>query len=116
MTRDEVIAKWISVNEQLPKTGQRVLVSFIAPSGKRWTTCADYIAPKSILEADYMDEQYTDGGEYDEEKDCYWTTSGWYEFNYEPETNWRLGEKVTHWMPLPKAPEATEQPSEAAAQ
>ncbi|WP_076292361.1 DUF551 domain-containing protein [Paenibacillus peoriae] len=108
--------QWISVNDQLPDTRKRVLVSFITSSGKRWATCAEYIAPRTVPEDEYMDEEYTDGGEYDEENDCYWTTSGWYEFNYEPETNWRLGEKVTHWMPLPKAPEATEQPSEAAAE
>ncbi|MBY0011477.1 DUF551 domain-containing protein [Paenibacillus typhae] len=92
---------WISVDEKLPETQARVLVSFLNESGKRWTTCAEYIAPKTVLEEDYMDEQYTDGGEYDEDKDCYWTTSGWYESNYEPETNWRLNCKVTHWMPLP---------------
>lgn len=95
---------WISVDDQLPESGKRVLVRFEISSSKwkkQWVTCAEYIAPKSVLEADYMDEEYAGSSEYDEEKDCYWTMSGWYEHNYEPETNWRLSEKVTHWMPVP---------------
>lgn len=96
--------KWISVDEQMPETRKRVLVCFANSSGKTWVTCADYIAPRTVLEADYMDEQYTDGGDYDEQNDCYWTNSGFYEHNYEPETNWKLSNKVTHWMPLPQAP------------
>jgi len=100
--------EWINVDERLPEVQKRVLVCFTNHNGKTWTTCAEYIAPKSVLEADYMDENYSDGGEYDEEKDCYWTNDGWYEFNYEPEINWKLSDKVTHWMPLPKAIETNE--------
>lgn len=95
---------WISCSDKLPETQKRVLVAFTNTYGKTWITCADYIAHRSVLEEDYMDEQYTDGGEYDEENDCCWTTSGWYEHNYEPETNWRINSKVTHWMPLPECP------------
>ncbi len=99
---------WISVDERLPEIQQRVLVYFANSFGRKWITCAEYITPKSVLEEDYMDLDHSDGGEYDEEKDCYWTTSGWYEFNYEPETKWRLNDEVTHWMPLPNAPTMTE--------
>lgn len=103
---------WISIKDELPETNTRVIVSFLIPSqkeeGQRWTTCAVYIAPRSVLEENFMDEDYSGTGDYDEEKDCYWTECGWYELNYVPETNWRIGEKVTHWMPLPKAPESNE--------
>lgn len=107
---------WISVDEQLPETQKRVLVCFTNSSGKAWVTCADYIAPKSVLYEDYMDEQFSTVGEYDEENDCYWTDEGFYEYNYAPETNWQLSDKVTHWMPLPQAIETTEQPSGASAE
>lgn len=100
--------QWIGIDERLPETRQRVLVCFTTSSGKSWVTCADYIAPRTVLEEDYMDDEYSGSGDYDEEKDCYWTMGGWYEFNYEPEVNWMLSEKVTHWMPLPKAIKATE--------
>ena len=95
---------WISVDDQLPETRQRVIVCFTNSHGKKWVTCAEYIAPKNVLEEDYMDQEYTDGGDYDEEKDCYWTTSGWYESNYGAETKWMLNDEVTHWMPMPNAP------------
>lgn len=95
---------WISVDERLPETKQRVLVCFTNSYDRSWVTCADYIAPRTVLEEDYMDEQFSGGGEYDKEKDCYWTEAGWYEHNYEPETNWKLTDKVTHWMPLPASP------------
>ncbi|MFE4571374.1 DUF551 domain-containing protein [Paenibacillus chitinolyticus] len=96
--------EWIDVNDRLPGTRERVLAFFVNSYGYPWVTCAEYIAPKTILESEYMDEQYTDGGDYDKEKDCYWTTSGWYEHNYEPETNWMLTDRVTHWMPMPQVP------------
>src|SRR3990167_7905105 len=99
---------WISVDEQMPESGKRVIVCFTNSYNRTWITCADYIAPRTVLEGDYMDEQYKGEGDYDEEKDCYWTNSGFYEHNYETETNWMLTEKVTHWVPLPQAPETTE--------
>jgi hypothetical protein len=95
---------WISVEDRLPETQQRVLVCFTNSYGKTWVTCADYIAPKSVLEEEYMDDEYACTGVYDEENDCYWTNSGWYEHNYEPEINYFINDKVTHWMELPKKP------------
>lgn len=97
-----MLNEWISVDERLPETQSRVLVCFTTQSGKVWTTCADYIAPKSVLYEDYMDENYSTAEDYDEENDCYWTSEGFYEHNYEPETNWKLSETVTHWMLIPK--------------
>lgn len=97
--------KWTSVDEQLPETQQRVLVGFKNSNGYYWVTCAEYIAPKSVLEAEHSDERYINEVEYDEEKSCYWLLEGWYEYNYEPDTNWMLHQKVTHWMELPQAPE-----------
>ncbi|WP_339306493.1 DUF551 domain-containing protein [Paenibacillus sp. FSL R5-0519] len=95
---------WISVNDKLPETKQRVLVRFETTFKDKQiahATIADYIAPRSVLEEDYMDEQYATYGDYDEENDCYWTEAGWYESSHEADVNWKLNEEVTHWMPLP---------------
>lgn len=100
--------QWISVDEQMPETGKRVLVCFTNFYNRTWVTCADYIAPRSILESDYMDENYSGSVDYDEEKDCYWTNTGFYEHNYESEINYQISDKVTHWMPLPQAIESNE--------
>lgn len=95
---------WISVNDKLPETRQRVIARFETTFKDKQiphVTIVDYIAPRSVLESDYMDEEYAGSGDYDEEKDCYWTETGWYESSYEAEVNWRLNQEVTHWMPLP---------------
>lgn len=101
---------WISIKEKLPDTKQRVLVSFTTSSGKYSSiTCADYIAPRSVLEEDYMSDDYVGQGDYDDENDCYWTASGFYEWSYESEVNWKLSEEVTHWMPIPESPKSKEE-------
>lgn len=95
---------WISVNDKLPETKQRVIVRFETTFKDKQlahATIADYIAPRSVLESDYMDEEYATYGDYDDKNDCYWTETGWYESSYEAEINWKLNEEVTHWMPLP---------------
>jgi hypothetical protein len=96
---------WINVNDRLPETKQRVISRFITTTYDNrkipHSTVAEYIAPRTVLEEDYMHEDFAGEGDYDEEKDCYWTVSGWYESSYEAEINWRLNAEVTHWMPLP---------------
>jgi len=96
--------RWISVNNKLPETKKRVLVRFETTFKDKQiphVTIADYIAPRTVLESEYMDEEYAGCGDYDEENDCYWTETGWYESGYETEFNQQLSENVTHWMPLP---------------
>lgn len=96
---------WISVKDRLPETKTRVLVSFQNNSGKCLTTCAEYIAPRTVLMEDYVHEdQKYEFFDYDEESDTYWTPSGFYEWSYESEINYQLTETVTHWIPLPKPP------------
>lgn len=95
---------WISVNEKLPETQQRVVVRFLTDFREKViprVTVAEYIAPRTVLEEEYMAEEFSGEGDYDDEKDCYWTVSGWYESSYEADVNWRLSKEVTHWMPLP---------------
>ncbi|OMF00264.1 hypothetical protein BK124_11435 [Paenibacillus amylolyticus] len=95
---------WISVNDELPETRQRVLARFETTFNDKQlahVTITNYVAPRSILESDFMDEDFAGSGDYDEKNDCYWAISGWYESSYEADVNWLLNQEVTHWMPLP---------------
>ena len=97
--------KWISVDDKLPENKSRVFVYFKNEYGKGRRTIAEYIKGKTVLSEDYLDPDLSeDFEEYDEENDCYWTPSGYYESQYATDMNYFLHEKITHWMPLPKPP------------
>ena len=93
---------WISVSDQLPAAKQRVYVCVLGEGKKTpFQTMAEFISKRSVMFEDYCnDENWPDGGDYDEDIDDYWTPEGWYEWQSEPEINWMLGGRVTHWMPL----------------
>ena len=93
---------WISIAERLPKNKQTVLVFFCPPNEKSRISACTYIAPKTVLEEDWIDLDYMEGfHEYDEEKDCYWAPGGFYEFTYMSEANWYLGGvKILLWKPI----------------
>jgi len=95
--------EWISVEKGLPEKLAQVFVKL--ESGHRGT--AQHIPAKSVLEEDFISEDFTgDCSEYDEKKDCYWVNEGWWETHLEgdDETCWKLHSPVTHWMPLPSPP------------
>ena len=97
-------SKWISVEDQLPKTYANVLVSFVNEAAKTRRTMAFFI-PEFTREGDGdYDEEYL---VYHEERDKYYWPEGWYEFAYESETHYKLSCPVTHWMLLPENPEVT---------
>ena len=100
----EECARWISVEDRLPETLIGVLVRYTTFQGIPRTTVAQYVAPKTVLDEDFLDEDAEGCSEYDEEKDCYWVVEGWWENSWESETNWKLTGTVTHWMPLPEPP------------
>lgn len=97
--------KWISVNDQMPETEQRVLAFYKNCYDKKRIEAACYFTAKTIKVEDYFTHDYDDFGEYDEVNDCYWVPEGWYEDSWESETCWTLSEKITHWMPFPSVPE-----------
>lgn len=106
--------KWIDINEEQPKPQQRCYVicenvykelsnGIYKEKITTFQTMAEFIPFKTVLCSDYMDENYCEG-DYDEEKDDYFTPQGWYEWNSETDMNWHLSSKVTHWHPLFEKP------------
>lgn len=95
---------WIKIAPgcRLPKPEKNVLVWHATP--RRGNAIVAIWVPKHHIE----DNSDSDNGgwetEYDEDTDMYYWPEGWYSSNYEEETHWVL-ENVTHWQPLPGAPE-----------
>lgn len=91
--------RWIPCVERMPESGHAVLAFFKNHYGKGRRVRAMWVKKFT------MDDNYEgDDGDYSEERDRYYWPEGWYEFNDSDETNWRLSDIVTHWMPLPPAP------------
>ena len=96
---------WVKCSDQMPEPGVPVIayVPSYGGGGHDRRIRAAYAAPKTLpLHID------AEGGEYDEETDTYWCEQGWYETNEYEECHWAVTDEVTHWMPLPPPPVATE--------
>lgn len=95
---------WVSIEEAQPKPQQRVYVVCETPKYGggvvRFQTMAEYIPYMTVKEEDYMADEYQGEGDYNEEEDEYYTPKGFYEWQSEPEMNWKISAKITHWMPL----------------
>ncbi len=95
--------RWIPVSERLPENKNRVIVRYVNGFNKQRITIAEYIAPKTVLSEDWLDDdcplEFADSC-YDEVKDCYWAPDGFYESMYEVETNMFIDDRVTHWKPI----------------
>jgi hypothetical protein len=48
--------------------------------------------------------EFAGAGDYNEDQDVFYTPEGFYEWQSEPEINWKISAKVTHWMPLIELP------------
>lgn len=101
---------WISVNNQLPKPEQRVMVC----AGHTYNDKVYRSITIGAYEDGNMWREESDWNwnfdcndmEYDEEQDDWKVPKGWYEYcRYNPDgLNWAIDEEVTHWMPLPELP------------
>ena len=104
----EPASPWVAVSERLPESERTVLAYYLNSHNKGRRIRAEYIAAKTKGADDGWDEEYT--AEYDEETDQYFWPAGWYEVmdNWDGLTHVAVVEgDVTHWMPLPKSPEAS---------
>ena len=86
---------WINVKDQMPEYNEPVLVycgdSAYKHDGLKITVAA-YIS-KEELENTYE--------EYDGQDEDWYAEVGLFNSDY---GSWLMGEKVTHWMPLPEPP------------
>ncbi len=103
--------RWIPVTERLPKPEIDVLI-VCNRNGYRFVTPAIYEDGKMLTQDSVWNwnEIYT-YGLYSEEADDYYIPEGWWEnrqFNPDDVYNNPVDCAVTHWMPLPEAPEEGE--------
>ena len=96
------LSAWIKTADQMPPSGQTVLVFYLNANGLPRRVRAQWIAPKSSESG-----SESDIGEYDEATDTYYDPEGW----YEQIDNWDTysavgicGVEVTHWMSMPPEP------------
>lgn len=100
--------KWISVEAAKPSTNNLVLVKCEKDYDGRihaFCTMAIYVPKFTVLEEDLMGEDFWEQGDYDDVTGTYYTPEGWYEWQSEPDMNYKISATVTHWMPLPKKPQ-----------
>jgi hypothetical protein len=98
------LVEWFSVADKMPVESKKMFIICQAKGSKGiyfYHTMAVFIPPYTILEEDFMADEYWGEGDYDEEKDVYYTPSGWYEEQTEAEINWKLSNEVIFWAELP---------------
>jgi hypothetical protein len=93
------VPAWINVADQMPGPGVTVLFGYRNGYGK-WRTLRGHYSPLHTIEAndwDYGTPDETENGSFEPE--------GWWEVPVESETQNYVTDEVTHWMPLPAAPQ-----------
>jgi hypothetical protein len=97
------VTTWVSVADEMPKSGRIVLALYDNELGNRRRIRAKWLAAKS---EESTDESET--SEYDEEADTYWLPEGWYECidNWDDYSSVFVHHTITHWTPLPPVKEA----------
>lgn len=113
--RDAALAKvpeWISVDERLPEPEQRVLLlteEKVTRYAKwRGVTCGFYEDGNVWSEDSKASWDHCMLVDYDEERDDFRVPEGWIEEGIAERDDYNcavISDRITHWMPLPEAPE-----------
>ena len=90
------VLAWAATADKMPEPLNKVL----AFNGKKQPIRAMWVPAKTL-----EDSGDGDFGEYDEATDQTYWPEGWYETNAYEEAHWLVDGQVTHWMPLPAAPQ-----------
>ena len=105
----EKVPQWISVEDRLPEPETDVLI-VCNRNGYVFVTPAIYEDGKMLTqESAWNWSDIYEYGLYSEEDDDYYIPEGWWEnrqFNADDVYNNPVDCTVTHWMPLPGAPDA----------
>lgn len=101
------LMKWVNVKDKLPEPETEVLVMAVDNMGYATITTAMYEdGTKRTEDSKWVWDNYC-AFEYDEERDTYIVSEGWWEHrHYNPDDvyNNPVDDHVTHWMPLPEPP------------
>jgi hypothetical protein len=96
--------KWIPIEKAKLKSQERMYIVCENPKYGdgiiRYQTIATYIPYMTVKEEDFMIDEYSDGGDYNEEEDEFYTSEGFYEWQSEADVHWKISSKITHVMPL----------------
>lgn len=101
--------QWISVDKDLPPSQKRVFCHYKNENNKSRIVKAMYLPPFTVQAQDFYEDWEDVENDYSEAEDTYYVKSGWFEVV----DNWEyasclINAMVTHWQPLPKAPEVKE--------
>ena len=101
---------WISVDERLPEPEVEVIALMKRKHANiEYTIMTTAIYEDGTISTEDSDWSWYDlDFNYDEENDRYLIPEGWWEYrHYNPDDvfNNSIDDVVTHWMPLPEAPE-----------
>lgn len=102
------MSEWISVKDRLPDAEEEVLLECKTKPNLFEYQCKGFYIPENWFREDSsFTWDYEACDEYNEEKDDYMVTSGWYEriHNWDEYGAIRIEDYVTHWMPFPEPPE-----------
>jgi hypothetical protein len=90
--------EWILIKDYKHQAQERLYLVCENKNGFRYQTIAEYIPYMAVKESDYMAEEFQGDGDYNDDEDEYYTPEGWYEWQGEPDINWKISVKVTHFM------------------
>jgi len=97
---------FVLFEKQKPQSEQKVylICEETLYNGKisHFQTMGIYIPYMTVKEGDYMSDEFWGDGDYNEEKDEYYTPEGFYEYCSAADINYHLSCKVLMWKPLIK--------------